>query len=86
MIKSEATKAKRLQKIGTVLSTKMAKTAVVAVTYRKAHPKYGKIIERTSRFYAHDAQSTSKVGDTVLIEETRPQSKLKRWRVVEILP
>lgn len=76
---------KRLRKTGLVISTKMDKTVVVEVGYKKAHPKYEKIIKKRSRFYAHDKKNACKVGDRVLIEETRPLSKLKRWRVVEIL-
>ena len=66
-------------------SDKMQKTVVVAIERRVAHPVYGKMITRTTRLKAHDEQNASKAGDTVRIVETRPLSKDKRWRVVEIL-
>jgi small subunit ribosomal protein S17 len=70
---------------GTVVSTKMDKTIVVAVTDRVRHRRYGKTMQRTSRFYAHDDTNDAREGDRVRITETRPLSKLKRWRVVEVL-
>ena len=70
---------------GTVVSTKMDKTIVVAVTDRVRHRRYGKTMQRTSRFYAHDEANDAREGDRVRITETRPLSKLKRWRVVEVL-
>jgi small subunit ribosomal protein S17 len=70
---------------GTVVSTKMDKTIVVAVTDRVRHRRYGKTMQRTSRFYAHDDANDAREGDRVRITETRPLSKLKRWRVVEVL-
>ncbi|GIU84334.1 MAG: 30S ribosomal protein S17 [Acidimicrobiales bacterium] len=70
---------------GVVVSDRMNKTVVVEVTTRVRHPRYGKIVRRTKRFHAHDENNESKVGDLVRIQETRPLSKLKRWRVVEIL-
>ena len=70
---------------GVVASTKMDKTAVVAVVERVRHPRYAKTVQRTKRFYAHDEQNDARVGDRVRIQETRPLSKLKRWRVVEVL-
>lgn len=72
-------------RIGTVVSDKMDKTVVVAVERRTAHPVYGKRITKTTRFHAHDEQNQAHEGDTVRIMETRPLSKLKRWRVVEII-
>ena len=73
------------QKVGRVVSNKMAKTVVVAVDYLKPHPIYRKTVRTTSKFYAHDETNSLTVGDTVRIEETRPLSKLKRWKVVEVI-
>jgi small subunit ribosomal protein S17 len=70
---------------GLVVSTKMEKTAVVAVIERVRHPRYAKTVQRTKRFYAQEEGNDIKVGDRVRIAETRPLSKLKRWRVVEVL-
>ena len=70
---------------GLVVSTAMDKTAVVAVIERVRHPRYAKTMQRTKRFYAHDPDNTSRVGDRVRMQETRPMSKLKRWRIVEVL-
>jgi small subunit ribosomal protein S17 len=75
----------RLTKTGRVVSDKMDKTVVVSVDYVRSHPIYRKTIRRTSRFKAHDEQEMCKVGDLVLIEETRPLSKTKRWIVRQIL-
>ncbi len=77
--------SRRNEKIGNVVSTKMQKTVVVEVVMRKAHPKYGRIIRHSKKFYAHDEQNTCHVGDVVRIRETRPLSKLKRWELVEVL-
>ena len=63
----------------------MQKTAVVETTTRVPHPKFGKIVKQIKRFYAHDEENKAQVGDTVRIAETRPLSKLKRWRLVEIV-
>ena len=70
---------------GLVVSNKMNKTAVIAVVERVRHPKYDKFVIRTKKFYAHDEANDAKVGDKVHIVETRPMSKTKRWRVVEVL-
>ena len=70
---------------GVVLKNKMDKTVVVEVTRRVKHAKYGKFVKNRRRFFAHDAQNVCGVGDLVLIEETRPLSKTKRWKVKEIL-
>lgn len=75
----------RLTKVGRVVSDKMEKTVVVSVDYLRRHPIYGKRVRRTSKFKAHDEQNLCKVGDLVLIEETRPLSKTKRWIVREVL-
>jgi small subunit ribosomal protein S17 len=70
---------------GLVVSTAMDKTAVVAVIERVRHPRYAKTVQRTKRFYAQDDTNDTRVGDRVRLAETRPLSKLKRWRVVEVL-
>jgi small subunit ribosomal protein S17 len=77
--------ARRNEKVGQVVSTKMQKTIVVAVEMRKAHNKYKRIIRSTKKFYAHDEQSSARLGDMVRIRETRPTSKLKRWSLEEIV-
>jgi len=70
---------------GTVVSNAMDKTAVVAVVERVRHARYAKTVQRTKRLYAHDEANDVRPGDRVRIQETRPLSKLKRWRVVEVL-
>ena len=70
---------------GQVTSSSMDKTAVVTVTTRKPHPRYRKTMARSTKLYVHDEENTLQVGDRVRIAETRPLSKLKRWRIVEIL-
>ena len=70
---------------GQVTSDGMDKTAVVTVPTRKPHPRYHKTMARTTRLYVHDEENTLRVGDRVRVAETRPLSKLKRWRIVEIL-
>jgi small subunit ribosomal protein S17 len=77
--------SRRNEKVGHVVSTKMQKTIVVAVEMRKAHPKYKRIVRTTKKFYAHDEQGSARLGDMVRIRETRPQSKLKRWSLEEIV-
>jgi small subunit ribosomal protein S17 len=72
------------ERVGVVVSDKMQKTVVVAVENRAAHPKYGKIVVKTKKFKAHDAEDKCKEGDRVRIRETRPLSKTKRWEVIEI--
>jgi small subunit ribosomal protein S17 len=75
----------RKSRTGLVVSDKMEKTVVVAIERRVAHPVYGKMVTRTKRLKAHDEENSAKVGDTVRIVETRPLSKDKRWRLVEII-
>jgi small subunit ribosomal protein S17 len=70
---------------GVVTSAGMDKTAVVTVTTRKPHPRYRKTMARSTRLYVHDEENTLRVGDRVRVGETRPLSKLKRWRILEIL-
>jgi small subunit ribosomal protein S17 len=81
----EQERGRRKSRVGTVVSDKMQKTVVVAVERRYAHPLYGKQVRRTKKYHAHDETNQSHVGDLVRIEETRPLSKLKRWRVVEVI-
>jgi small subunit ribosomal protein S17 len=80
-----ATKPARKERTGEVLSAKMQKTIVVRVERRVPHPKFKKIVRVHNKFYAHDEKSEAKPGDRVLIRETRPLSKLKRWELVSIL-
>ena len=81
----EASRSARKVREGNVISDKMAKTVVVAVIERIRHPKYGKFMMRTKKLYAHDEENDAHVGDKVRVMETRPMSKSKRWRVVEVL-
>jgi small subunit ribosomal protein S17 len=76
---------KRKQRIGEVVSNKMTKTIVVRVERRFPHPQFKKIITSYKKFYAHDEKAEAKVGDTVRIEESRPLSKLKRWKLIEVV-
>jgi small subunit ribosomal protein S17 len=78
-------RANRKTREGTVVSNKMDKTAVVAVIERVRHPKYAKFVMRTKKLYAHDETNDVNVGDKVRVMETRPLSKNKRWRIVEVL-
>jgi small subunit ribosomal protein S17 len=82
---SNKTRGARKTRVGVVVSDKMQKTVVVAVDRRVPHPVYGKMVTRTTRLKAHDEENSAKQGDTVRIMETRPLSKDKRWRVVEIV-
>jgi small subunit ribosomal protein S17 len=75
----------RKERVGLVKSNKMEKSIVVSVERRVKHPKYGKFVKLTKTFVAHDEKNECAVGDTVRIMETRPLSKLKRWRLVEII-
>ena len=75
----------RKERVGKVVSNKMQKTITVAVDRKVKHPIYGKFVNRTTKFKAHDEQNTAGIGDTVRIMETRPLSKDKRWRLVEIV-
>jgi small subunit ribosomal protein S17 len=75
----------RKERIGVVVSTKMDKSIVVAVKRKVKHPIYGKFINKTKRLMAHDEENTCNVGDTVRISETRPLSKNKTWRLIEII-
>ena len=75
----------RKERIGVVVSNKMQKSIVVRVDRKMKHPKYGKFIQRTKKFIAHDENNECNIGDTVRIMETRPLSKRKNWRLVEIV-
>ena len=75
----------RKERIGVVVSNKMQNTIVVAEHRKEKHPIYGKFVNKTSKFYAHDEKNDCNIGDTVKIMETRPISKLKCWRLVEII-
>jgi len=78
-------KERRKVRVGEVVSDKMDKTVVVAVRWRQRHPLYGKAVPRISKFYAHDGENQCTLGDLVRIEETRPLSRLKHWRVIEVV-
>ena len=78
-------RANRKERVGEVIANKMAKTITVRVERRFPHPKFKKVITGYKKFYAHDEKSEAKVGDRVRIEETRPLSKTKRWRLVEVV-
>ena len=80
-----ADRPQRKSRTGFVVSDKMDKTVIVSISQTVKHPLYSKIYKRNSRLYAHDENNDAKVGDRVLVTETRPLSKTKRWRVVEIL-
>jgi small subunit ribosomal protein S17 len=85
---TESTPAKRghrKERTGEVVSNKMAKTIVVNVERRFAHPRFRKVVSGYKKFYAHDEKGEAKVGDQVRIEETRPLSKTKRWRLVQVV-
>ncbi|HTD95097.1 MAG TPA: 30S ribosomal protein S17 [Chitinophagaceae bacterium] len=75
----------RKTKMGVVTSNKMAKTITVAVERKVKHPIYGKFVKKTTKFHAHDEKSECSIGDVVRIMETRPLSKTKRWRLVEVI-
>ena len=75
----------RKERVGVVVSDKMDKSIVVVVNRKVKHPKYGKFVKKTSKFMAHDEENTCHVGDTVKIMESRPLSKDKNWRLVEII-
>ena len=82
---TEKTQGRRKELIGKVVSNKMNKTIVVSVTRTKSHPLYGRVISADKKFYAHDEKNEAHIGDFVRLEETRPLSKLKRWRLKEII-
>ena len=75
----------RKERVGLVVSNKMDKSIVVSIERKVKHPKYGKFVKKTSKFVVHDETNTCSIGDTVKIMETRPLSKTKNWRLVEVL-
>ncbi len=79
------TKGLRKERIGVVTSNKMDKTITVAVKWKEKHPIYGKFVNKTKKYHAHDEKNECNIGDTVRLRETRPLSKLKRWRLIEII-
>jgi small subunit ribosomal protein S17 len=83
--KTESERGRRQERRGVVVSSAMDKTIVVKVDTIKAHPRYKKVVRRSAKFHAHDEQNTANVGDIVRIVETRPLSKSKRWRLVQIV-
>ena len=85
LAENNVNRASRKTRVGLVVSDKMEKTVVVSIERRVQHPVYGKMVRRTKRLKAHDENNDAKTGDTVRIMETRPMSKDKRWRVVEIV-
>lgn len=84
-IAAGAASHRRQEKVGIVTSNKMQKTVVVTVTRQTTHPLYKRVVRRSKNFMAHDEKGDCRVGDTVRIEETRPLSARKRWRVVEVI-
>ena len=85
VVPTVAPRGNRKERVGEVVSSKMTKTIVVRVERRFPHPQFKKIVTSYKKFYAHDEKNAAKVGDTVRIEETRPLSKLKHWRLVEVV-
>jgi small subunit ribosomal protein S17 len=81
----ESTRNTRRERIGVVVSNSMDKSIVIAVNQKVKHPIYGKFVNKTSKFMAHDEENSCNVGDTVRISETRPMSRNKRWRLIEII-
>jgi small subunit ribosomal protein S17 len=82
---TEHVQGRRKEVVGEVVSSRMHKTIVVKVTRKKSHPLYRRVVARNKKFYAHDEKNEAHVGDVVRIEETRPLSKLKRWKLKEIV-
>jgi len=82
---AQKAQGRRKEVVGEVVSSKMHKTIVVQVTRKKAHPFYGRVIARNKKFYAHDEKNEAHIGDVVRLEETRPLSKLKRWKLKDIV-
>jgi small subunit ribosomal protein S17 len=78
-------KGAKKTRVGVVVSNKMTKTIVVEVERRVPHPQFKKIVRKTTKYYAHDEEEKAKVGDKVLIQESRPLSKLKHWTLLEVL-
>lgn len=85
MIIQMETRNLRKERVGVVFSNKMDKSITVAVKWKEKHPIYGKFVNKTKKYHAHDEKNECNIGDTVSIMETRPLSKTKRWRLVEII-
>ncbi len=90
MVETAAAQAKpvqgrRKEVVGQVVSNRMTKTIVVEVTRKKAHAFYGRVVSKDKKFYAHDEKNEARIGDVVRLEESRPLSKLKRWRLKEVV-
>ena len=85
MMTMETTRNTRRERVGVVVSNNMEKSITITVKQKIKHPIYGKFVNKTTKFMAHDEENTCNVGDTVKISETRPLSKNKRWRLVEII-
>jgi len=85
MAETATNESKKQELVGKVVGNKMEKTIVVEVARRVRHPRYQKVMTTYKKFYAHDEKAEAKVGDTVRIEESRPLSKLKRWKLVEVV-
>jgi small subunit ribosomal protein S17 len=85
IVKPESARGNRKERVGEVISNKMTKTIVVRVQRRYPHPKFKKVVTGYKKLYAHDEKGDAQVGDRVRIEETRPLSRLKRWRLVEVV-
>jgi len=81
----EKTRNLRKERVGVVVSNKMDKSIVIAVKRKVKHPFYGKFVNKTTKLHAHDEENTCNIGDTVKVAETRPLSKTKSWRLVEII-
>jgi small subunit ribosomal protein S17 len=82
---TEVVRKNRKVRDGIVVSNKMDKTIVISIVERVRHPKYAKFVQRTKKLYAHDEANDAKIGDRVRVMETRPMSKQKRWRLIEVL-
>ena len=85
VVTEESKRTLRKERVGIVVSDKMDSTIIVAVVRRVPHPKFRKIIKRTTKLYAHDEKSAAKIGDKVRVVEIKPMSKNKRWRLIEVL-
>ncbi len=84
-LENPSTRNLRKTRQGVVISNKMDKTIVIAAKFKEKHPIYGKFVQKTKKYHAHDEKNECNIGDTVLIMETRPLSKTKRWRLVQIV-
>ncbi len=82
---AQQVQGRRKEVVGEVVSSKMAKTIVVQVVRKRAHPFYGRVVSKAKKFYAHDEKNEAHAGDVVRLEESRPLSKLKRWRLKEVV-